>query len=1298
MAVFLSAFLALLVQVPYISRLRATPTHWKRPFPMHFLSFLRFPWLRRLVWALVGLLALWGVAWLAVPPLLKSQLEQRGGQALGRKLTIGTIDFKPWSLEFTLTDLALASADGRATQMNIARVYVDAELQSLLRLAPVLDAITLEAPHLHLTHLGGGHYDIDDIVARLRVPSDQPPSAPLKFALYNLKISDGALDFTDHLGQTERKHAVRGLHLEVPFLSSLESKRNVTVEPRLAFTLNGSTFDSAAHSTPFAQTRKSEVNFDIQHLDLAPYLAYQPAGLPARLRSAVVDAKLRLHFEQTQQVYVGLSGTVEVSNLEVVDAAGADLLKVQTLQTELADVRPLEGLVKLASLEIRAPTLSASRNRAGLINWDLAGPQRTKIATKKIATTPDSKRAGAENSLNISEKPAVPASASSAASAAAPQPWRLELARLALHQGTVQWRDDGIAPQARLDLTQLELQAQGLRWPLVATPATLEGSAQVATRGAPAQLRFQGEGSDQGGRVNVGLVDVDLGLASPYLAQYLVPQAQGVLEGDLELHWLADQWQVAAPRLAVRDFALRANAEKAGKTGKATSPPPQAPLRGAERAASAMPQFKRLEVTNAQVDLSGKTASIAAVTLRAPNATVHRDAQGRWMVQQWLKEAPDRPQAVQNPTAPWKVSVADLAVQDATVVFDDRSLSRPVRLELSDLKVQMGALMLDGKKPAPLSVSAKVRSGRTEPGSLNYKGTVMWDPVVVLGSLDVRSLPAHALAPYFANQLNVEVLRADTGFKGQLRYAALAAGPEVKLQGDATLEDFRANSIGSATQGQAGVAEELLSWKSLHVPGIQLAMAPGAATRLDVREAALTDFFARVIVHENGRINLRDLVRSDAPAAEGTAAEHPNLASSAPALASAPVAAPASMVAPAAQIKVGPISLVNGKVYFSDRFIKPNYSADLTELTGKLSQFSTQTVDGVAQLADLNLHGRAEGTASVEITGKVNPLARPLALDIQGRVRDLELPPLSPYAIKYAGYGIQRGKLSMDVHYAVLPDGQLTASNNFVLNQLTFGDKVDGAPNSLPVKLAVALLADRNGVIDLNLPISGSLKDPQFSLGAVVWKVITNLVVKAITAPFSLLASALSDGGGQELSSVSFAPGSSVLSTAAQQGLDKVAQALLERPALSMTVAGTASLQGELEGFRSARLAAMLLAEKRRRALVRGQDAATVVAVSEAEAPVLLKEVYKRADITKPRNLLGLAKDMAPAEMEALLKASIPVTEDAMRELALQRGVAVKDYLASRELPTQRLFLGAAKVVEPRDDWTPRAELSLANQ
>lgn len=1222
-------------------------------------------WARRARWALCGLLGVWVLAWLTVPPLAKRLIEEKGSAVLGRPLSVGDVAFRPWSLELTVTDIAVATADGKGTQLQVDRVELDAELESLLRMAPVLDSVAVDAPRLHLRHLGDGHYDVDDILQRvLKTPQPSQPAPPLQFALYNLTLHGGAVDFTDQLAGGERRHTVRGLDLAVPFLSTLPSKRDVKVLPRLAFELNGSRFDSAAEGTPFAQHHKGEAVVKIVRLDLAPYLPYLPASLPVRLHGAVVDADLRLAFDVAAQPTVTLSGSVGVAQMALGDAAGKPLLAVESVAAELADVRPLDRVATLASLTVTKPRLQASRNRAGRFNLEPDAFQSAENAIKIEANKQQSTRASGKNSSQ---------------SLGATRPWSLTLERFSLHGGEVTWTDERTQPKALLGAQQVELQARALHWPLGEAAATFEASASLPSRGKTAQLALTGRGSASRATVHANLVDGDLNLAAPYLAQFLEPTVAGVLEGEFDATWQAApadqpdgaQLTLAVPRLGVRDFALKGLREEGADATRA------------ERAAADLPRVQLLEVTDAQLDLVGRTGRVGRVLLRAPSAMAHRDAQGQWMVQRWLKApaialADPASEAGAAPAKPWQVSLGELRVADGHFRLDDRALARPARLDVSALQLQLKAATLAGSQPAPLSVSARLKSGRTEPGSLKYHGTVMWAPLALQGSVDAVDVPLHGVAPYVADQLNLTLLRADASYRGQVGFTATAGGPELHLQGDAALKDVRAQTVAATVPEGEGadleVAEELLSWKALHVPGIALDMAPASATRVQVREATLSDFFARVIIDTAGRLNLQDLVKTR-PAAAPSAAE------------------------PQAVVRMGPVRLLNGKVLFSDRFIRPNYSADLSELNGTLSPFASVAPDGSVQLADLDLRGRAEGSATLEVTGKVNPLAKPLALDIRGRVRDLDLSPLTAYSIKYAGYGIERGKLGMDVHYTVQSDGQLNATNKLVLNQLTFGDKVDGAPNSLPVKLAVALLADRNGVIDLDLPISGSLNDPQFSIGAVVWKVITNLIGKAITAPFALLAHAWGGGeAGEELHSVAFAPGSAVLTPDAAQGLDRVAQVLVDKPSLRLTVVGTASLETERDALKRERLKGLMLAEKRRRAVVRDQDAAMTNTLLESEYPALLKEVYRRADIAKPRNLVGLAKDIPYSEMEALLLTSITVHEEGARALALQRGVAVKDYLASRKLPGERLFLGAIRVATPDAGWKPRAELELSSR
>ena len=1241
-------------------------------------------WLRRLVWGLGALLLLWLAAWLLVPPLLKQQIEKSASEQLGRKVTVGQIDFKPWTLELTLQDLAIATQDGTATQFQFKRLYANAEMESLLRLAPVVQTLTLEAPQVRLTHLGAGRYDVDDLIARFSKPAAKPDSEPPRFALFNLTVVGGSFDFDDR--PVAKKHLLRELNLGIPFLSNLPSDRDIKVELRLAFKLNGSQFDSAGQTAPFAPSRKTDASLQLRQLDLVPFLPYLPAGLPVQLQRGVLGADLKLAFEQSPTPTVRLTGGLQLAGIKVADSRGGPLLTLDGMTLALDDVRPLQRIVKLASLHLVAPHLLVTRDAAGALNL-LPG----------VAAQTD-----------------APVAAAPAAPTVAGEGWNLALAKLSLQGGSVEWADATVKPAAAALLHEWDLEASDLAWPIErAVPfqgalalrqpgsgnSGPSGKSAAAPAGDDAKLVFSGTATDKLASLKLALANLSLSTGAPYLTQFLEPTLRGNLSTEIELAWTAPDLLVKVSSLVLGDLALAA----AGGSGK-----------------TELASVRKISVAQLQLDPAKRSLSVGKLTIDQPRFALLRTADKQWMFERWLKPASVSPPSSVGPgspgaqgkdklapvdkTAPWVATLAELALEGGVLQFEDQAQSKPVVFELAALKLAVKNATADGTRPTPVQFSARLNSARNQPGQLEYRGTVQLQPLVAQGAVLATLLPVHLFEPYFAAGLNIELLRADASFKGDVRYADAPGGASIKLSGDSALEDFRANTL-AAGQGGLQLAEELLTWKALSLRGIDVALSPGVATAVSVKETTLSDFFARLIIYADGRINLQDLVKG----AAGPTAPLPVAGASAPASvpAVAASAAPPAVAATATGtglepiINIGPVSLINGKVLFSDRFVKPNYSANLSELTGKLSAFSSQAQQGQVQLADVELRGRAEGTASLEILGRLNPLAKPLALDIKGLVRDLELAPLSPYSIKYAGHGIERGKLSVDVAYLVKPDGQLTASNKLVLNQLSFGDKVEGAPNSLPVRLAVALLADRNGIIDINLPISGSLNDPQFSLGPIIFKVIVNLIVKAITAPFSLLASAFG-GAGDELGQVAFAPGSAALLPEARAGLDKVARALVERPALKLTVVGTASIEAEREAFKRERLLVLLLAEKRRGLVISASatgaaDAAAVNSVSDTERAALLKEVYKRADIVKPRNLAGVVQDIEVAEIEALLLANIAVTDDAIQELALQRGIAVKDYLSSQKLPVERLFLGAAKPVAADPKWSPRAELNLAS-
>ncbi|GGH63687.1 hypothetical protein GCM10010975_29740 [Comamonas phosphati] len=1295
--------------------------------------------MRRLIWAVSIVLLLGALAWALVPVIAKSQLEKQASAKLGRQVHVGKVQFEPWALAITIHDLAIDKASksiavgadeksaadqkssensGNAPQLQIKRIYVNASLQSLFRLAPVLDAVELDEPVVRLTQKSLGKLDIDDVLAKLAEPSPEP-SKPVQFALYNIALRDGRVELQDDVVQ--RKHELKDLQLSIPFISNLASKRDIKVLPHLAFDLNGSKFQSQAESTPFTDNRQTSIQLKWEGVDLTPYLGYVPASVPVQPRSGELDTDLQISFEQLSGPMVHVSGKLALSKVAIDDRQNAPLLRFEQLQVQLKNVQPLQQQVELESVRWEKPEIFASRNAQGVINWLGLGGAAQGKAQEPAASAREEKTAEAR-------------------SAAAGQGFKLSLHQFDVDGATVHWSDaaTGAAPAA-FTLAPVHVEVRDVLWPMsrplnLALKAQLNQGAEAKQGAAGATLAVQGTAAVEEGKLGLELGQLPLQWVEPYIAAHFKPRLSAMLNTQAELAWgkkgvTARIAELTADKLQLQDK--------------------QAPV-----------SIEQLKLQGAQVDLAAQQVQIESIALQKPQLAAMRDAQGHWMYERWLPAAASTPPvrhgkaapAQKAPAKPWALKLAAVAVDGGAVQYKDEApapeagAGSSVQLELSALRVRLGALeplpSLSAAKaaPTPLELSAKVGSGRrVQAGSLSFRGQFGLAPVSAQGQLQARGVPLHAFEPYFGSKLNVDLVRADGNFKGQVRYAALPKGPEVNVQGDVELNDLRMRSrlaapvqpetgekpntakgaltavLNDSTADRAkalarqtgvqglGLGDDLLAWKTLAVRGLDLQLKPAQPLRMSVRETALGDFFARVIVQRNGRINLQDIVKTErseqsvqqneqanAKAAAGEKPEVPSVAAAAP--------AKPEDSGPAPIIKVGPIVLTGGKVQFSDYFIQPNYSADLSELSGRLSAFSSQAPEGQGepQLADLEIKGRAQGTASLDITGKINPLAKPLAMDVRAQMRDLELSPLSPYSIKYAGHGIERGKLHMDVNYKIQPDGQLTASNKLVLHQLTFGEAVPGAPASLPVRLAVALLADRNGVIDLDVPISGSLNDPQFRLAPIIFKVIGNLIMKAVTAPFALLSGAFS--GGDESGAVNFAPGSARLDAKAKENLAKIVKSLNDRPALKMTVVGEARDAEDRQAWKSVELDRLLLAQKRRLAIRDGKSGEDVTEITDAERPALLKAVYSRSDIKKPRNMIGLAKDLPPEQMKALLVDSIAVPDDAMRELALARGVAVRDYLASQQLPLERLFLGAPRLDGQDKDWTPRAQLSLSTQ
>ncbi|MDR1994382.1 DUF748 domain-containing protein [Azonexus sp.] len=668
---------------------------------------------------------------------------------------------------------------------------------------------------------------------------------------------------------------------------------------------------------------------------------------------------------------------------------------------------------------------------------------------------------------------------------------------------------------------------------------------------------------------------------------------------------------------------------------------------------------EQMSAKGLRVDLPARRIDIAEIANSGSRARLLRNREGaiEWINPPVLKTA-QTGEAKSSDERPWIARVESLGIDDLAFRFEDRSTTPVAVQELAGLRLRGESLGNEKGNKGRLSLEGQINKH----GSLKVDGSVQLQPLDLALAVETQAISLLPLQPYFTEQVNVQLKAGQFSNKGEtsirLDDGSLTAG----YRGSATLGNLQA--VDKADQS------DFLRWKSLYFGAIDFRLEPLA---IDIGEIALSDFFARMILNDKGRLNLQDIVRrKEAEPVPVAAGETP-----------APVAAaPAAPARPPVPVKIAKITLQNGTINFSDHFVKPNYTVNVTKLAGRVTGLSSKE----GTVADLDLRGAYAKASPVQIQGKLNPLAAKSYLDLKASVKGVDLTGFSPYSGKYAGYAIEKGLMSLDLAYK-LENNQLTADNKIFIDQFTFGEPV-ASPDAtqLPVNLAIALLKNNRGEIDINLPISGSLDDPQFSMGGLIVRVIVNLFVKAVTSPFALLGSMF--GNGEELSKLDFEPGRAQVGEAQAKTLEALVKALNERQGLKLEISGTADSETDREGLKQVAM------ERAVRAAWRQDkpEADTRGEMSAADYQTYLTQVYKAAKFPKPRNMIGFLKDLPVEDMEKLILAHTEVQDEDIRQLARRRAENVQAWLVEQgKVAPERLFL-----VPPKDGVAPGARVDFS--
>jgi uncharacterized protein involved in outer membrane biogenesis len=684
-------------------------------------------------------------------------------------------------------------------------------------------------------------------------------------------------------------------------------------------------------------------------------------------------------------------------------------------------------------------------------------------------------------------------------------------------------------------------------------------------------------------------------------------------------------------------------------------------------------KLERLDISETTVDLAKQQVVVGKIRSHKLETWAALEADGQLDWQKLFASQPSKPAAKANaeppstpaaadspkpepatPGKPWQVLLTDVQLRDYKVHLADRKAQPPVEVELSPLNLDLQKF--DSLNGSPFVL--KLDTGVGKQGKLTADGEVNLAPVSARLNVQTKDIDLRVAQSYISPFIRLE-----------LRSGMLGSDLAVNLK---STEPLALSVTGRAQVDQLHTLDTLktrdfLKWQQLVVEGLNYQHGDS----LSIDKINLLQPYARFMINDDRTTNIDDLLIPQ-PADSG---------------AKPAATKPAASKDKPLGIHIGGIAINDGSANFADFSLTPNFATAIQQLNGSIGTIDSRQ----AKPASVDIKGKVDRYAPVTIKGAVNPFDPMASLDIATSFKRVELTTLTPYSGKFAGYRIRKGRLNLDLHY-VITKGQLKAENKVVVEQLQLGEKVDSPDAvSLPLKLAIALLKDVDGKISIELPVTGDLNNPQFSVMPIVWQTLRNLIVKAAAAPFKLIGGLVSGGGSQDLGTVSFAPGSSDLSKDAEAALVKLSQALKERPALRLEIEGTAAKSSDGPLIAEQRLEREYQYNYYKMLQRRGDKVpakANLLEVPDSEKGPLLEGIYRtRLKVQPPAEWKDLGKEERTAKMRADVIQFWSSSEVLLRELGQERASSIKDYLVDKgQLADDRVYFIDAQLGEAEKD------------
>ncbi|MFB2847734.1 DUF748 domain-containing protein [Aeromonas veronii] len=775
--------------------------------------------------------------------------------------------------------------------------------------------------------------------------------------------------------------------------------------------------------------------------------------------------------------------------------------------------------------------------------------------------------------------------------------------------------------------------------------AAINGKSSLAAHGKLDVMSGMGQGK-------ASLKQVDLKPFAPLWAPYLkLDLAKGHANAEVEYQLKEGKqgvlWQLSKGKLTLDNWQLKKH-------------------KGDEFA-----RFGQLALSELAVDGQKQSLQIGKVTLQQPllKATLNPQ-QELDLADLLIEQAPAKPvkgahaanevannaapkSAQQAKTAgngkkhapdkPWQWQIKQILIDKGDLTLTESSSGKPQARQLSGLKLALGPLGSKGEQPSKLTLATHFNQS----SPLAFDGQLTLTPFTLSGDINQQGLPLTLAQPYLADLVRIKVQNGLLSSKTRLDLATTAQGDLSKLTLQGGLDINGLKVVDRADN------QRLLEFNTLALTGLTY---DGISQQMRIKDIALNKPFARIEINEDGTTNLQQLQLPQPAAAKSTQAA-------------------AGSKTHDFRFTIDQLRTEQGNLRFADRSLSQDFVADIASLGGQSRHISN--IPG--QRSDLAFNGKVDRYAPVTIRGGTNLLVANPILDIAVAFHNLELTTFTPYSGTYAGYAIDKGQLSMKLHYK-LEGNRLEGDNDITIKKLQLGEKIKSdQAKDLPLGLAIALLSDANGVIQMNLKVKGDLDQPDFSIGNIFWDVLGNTLSKAITSPFSLLAS-LADGT-EDLDELPFLPGDPDLTPTQQEKLVKLAQALKDRPNLSMNIRGKVNFNEERPILQRQKLERVL-------AKLTGNQADLDLLEQDPALQEALAQAYEERfgeDLDDLADRLHLDEESAALRAQAviLLRDQQLITVKSLRNLAMRRAQNTKEFLVdSQGIAPERLFVLDSQVKE----------------